>query len=54
MDQCGGCAWFAATGSDYGICANPASPLDGSITFEHGGCYAHTTDRATPDAGDEG
>lgn len=39
--QCGGCAYFAATGSDFGICVNPASPLDGSITFEHGGCTAH-------------
>jgi hypothetical protein len=27
---------------DYGICANPSSPLDGSITFEHGGCEKHS------------
>lgn len=40
--QCGGCRFFAATGMDYGICANPASPLDGSITFEHGGCEEHS------------
>ena len=40
--QCGGCRFFAALGMDYGICANSASPLDGSITFEHGGCEEHT------------
>lgn len=39
--QCGGCAFFAATGMDFGICANADSPLDGAITFEHGGCVAH-------------
>lgn len=44
--QCGGCAYFAATGADFGICANPASPLDGSITFEHGGCAEHADERA--------
>ena len=43
--QCGGCAWFAALGTDYGICANPASILDGGITFEHGGCAEHETQR---------
>ncbi len=36
--QCGGCLHFAATGSDFGICMNPESPLDGTVTFEHGGC----------------
>ena len=40
--QCGGCRYFAAPGLDYGICANPLSPLDGAITFEHGGCIAHS------------
>ena len=40
--QCGGCRFFAATGADFGICANPDGPLDGSITFEHGGCRAHS------------
>lgn len=40
--QCGGCRFFAALGLDYGICANPDSPLDGNITFEHGGCRAHS------------
>lgn len=40
--QCGGCRFFAATGLDYGICANPVSPLDGQITFEHGGCAEHS------------
>ena len=41
--QCGGCRFFAALGMDYGICANPASPLDGAITFEHGGCPQHSS-----------
>lgn len=40
--QCGGCRFFAATGADFGICANPASPLDGMISFEHGGCASHS------------
>lgn len=40
--QCGGCAYFAALGSDFGICANAASPLDGAVTFEHGGCPMHS------------
>lgn len=40
--QCGGCRYFAATGSDFGICANPRSPLDGAVTFEHGGCAEHS------------
>lgn len=40
--QCGGCRFFAALGMDYGICVNPASRLDGSITFEHGGCPQHS------------
>lgn len=42
MLQCGGCRFFAATGLDFGICANEKSPLDGSITFEHGGCARHS------------
>lgn len=41
--QCGGCRWFAATGLDFGICANPASVLDGAVTFEHGGCDRHSS-----------
>ena len=40
--QCGGCTFFAALGADYGICWNEASPLDGSIAFEHGGCAEHS------------
>ena len=40
--QCGGCRYFAATGMDFGICGNPKSPLDGAITFEHGGCGQHS------------
>ncbi len=37
-----GCKWFAAIegrlGSDWGVCANPASPRIGLLTFEHQGC----------------
>lgn len=40
--QCGGCSFFAALGADYGICWNEASPLDGCISFEHGGCPEHS------------
>jgi len=46
--QCGGCRFFAATGSDFGICANPVSMLDGRITFEHGGCDVHSSLRIEP------
>lgn len=40
--QCGGCTYFASLGSDFGICWNKESLLDGSITFEHGGCLKHS------------
>lgn len=40
--QCGGCRFFAATGSDYGVCFNERSPLDGCVCFEHGGCLGHS------------
>ena len=40
--QCGGCCYFAALDSDYGICCNEESPNDGRITFEHGGCIKHS------------
>lgn len=40
--QCGGCSFFAALGADFGICWNEASPLDGNVSFEHGGCAAHS------------
>lgn len=43
--QCGGCTFFAALGADFGICWNEASPLDGSIAFEHGGCPEHSLRR---------
>ena len=45
--QCGGCSFFAALGADFGICWNEASPLDGCISFEHGGCSAHSEREAT-------
>lgn len=50
--QCGGCRWFAAAGADYGICFNEKSPLDGMVTFEHGGCLEHSflTDPQPPEA----
>lgn len=40
--QCGGCRFFAAAGADYGVCWNEKSPLDGCVTFEHGGCVEHS------------
>lgn len=40
--QCGGCRYFAAAGADYGVCWNEKSPLDGCVTFEHGGCPDHS------------
>lgn len=39
--QCGGCRFFLALDSDYGICANTDSPYDGRIVFEHIGCKAN-------------
>lgn len=40
--QCGGCRYFAATGSDFGICWNEKSPLDGQLSWEHAGCEYHS------------
>lgn len=40
--QCGGCRWFAALDSDWGICCNESSPNDGRAVFEHGGCIEHS------------
>ena len=40
--QCGGCRFMLALDGDYGICANAASPQDGRIIFEHGGCKQHS------------
>jgi hypothetical protein len=51
--QCGGCRYFAALGMDYGICANSVSPLDGCITFEHGGCPAHSSLSGPPQEGEK-
>lgn len=37
-----GCKWFGkldgTLGYDWGVCANPASPRVGLLTFEHQGC----------------
>ncbi len=40
--QCGGCRFFAAFDGDFGLCGNPASSMDGHVTFEHGGCENHS------------
>ncbi len=40
-DCSGGCRWFlplVAMPFDWGVCANPASPRVGLLTFEHQGC----------------
>jgi hypothetical protein len=38
----GSCRWFhklaGLRGQDWGVCANPASPRAGLLTFEHQGC----------------
>lgn len=47
--QCGGCRYFAATGSDYGLCWHEHSPLDGMVVFEHGGCLKHSERESKPD-----
>ncbi|NRQ38597.1 DUF3027 domain-containing protein [Nonomuraea sp. NN258] len=43
-EQCGSCRfWLPLSGElgrDYGACANPASPFDGRVRFEHDGCEA--------------
>ncbi len=39
--QCGGCRYFADFDGDCGLCCNPKSGFDGSVTFEHGGCPQH-------------
>jgi hypothetical protein len=40
--QCGGCRFFGAFDGDWGLCCNPESPMDGHVTFEHGGCDQHS------------
>lgn len=41
--QCGGCRWFGALNSDWGICCGEKSPQYGQITFEHTGCAEHSS-----------
>ncbi|WP_460514774.1 DUF3027 domain-containing protein [Flindersiella endophytica] len=54
-EQCGGCRFWiplaGSMGSDYGACANSASPFDGTIRFEHDGCdvFEQPGRWATPD-----
>ena len=40
--QCGGCAFVLALDGDWCLCTNAASPHDGRVTFEHGGCRQHS------------
>jgi hypothetical protein len=48
-----GCAWYHTligdAQADWGICANPASPRSGLLTFEHQGCE-HFEDEPREDA----
>jgi hypothetical protein len=47
-----GCRWFfplVVMPLDWGVCANPASPRVGLLTFEHQGCPQFEAD---PQAGD--
>lgn len=43
-----GCKYFlpleGQLGMDWGVCANPASPRAGLLTFEHQGCKAFEAD----------
>jgi Protein of unknown function (DUF3027) len=43
-----GCKYFipleGTLGMDWGVCANPASPRVGLLTFEHQGCKAFEDD----------
>lgn len=43
-----GCKWFVPLDGklqyDWGICANPASPRKGLLTFEHQGCWQYEDD----------
>lgn len=43
-DQCLHCRFYlpfeGPVGEDWGACANPASPRDGRVTFEHDHCDA--------------
>lgn len=52
--QCGGCRFFLALDSDYGICGNAASRYDGRIVFEHIGCEANPWYIKNHQRGDKG
>lgn len=45
-----GCKYFlpleGPLGMDWGVCANPASPRVGLLTFEHQGCQAFESDES--------
>mgnify|MGYP001595365105 CR=1 FL=1 len=49
--QCGGCRFMLALDLDYGLCANPDSPQDGRVVFEHGGCPKHEYTSGEPSYG---
>ena len=50
QDQCLFCRFYlpleGPMGADWGACANPASPRDGTVTFEHDHCDAFETNDA--------
>jgi hypothetical protein len=45
-EQCFTCQYYIALSgrfqSDWGVCSNPSSNLDGRIMFEHDGCEHHS------------
>jgi hypothetical protein len=45
-EQCFTCQYYVSLigkfQSDWGVCSNPSSPLDGRIMFEHDGCEHHS------------
>jgi hypothetical protein len=50
-----GCRWFLQLHGglqyDWGVCANPASPRSGLLTFEHMGCRSFEDEGPEPGEG---